>query len=150
MPILVKDVVDDMESVSDRKPTDDEMVRFLGKHAAKLWKKITEYMSENYEFAPIRENENLDAIIRYKRSGKTLLTFYPKKNELTVLIIFGKKEVDKFESSTDEFSPEIVDLFNNTRQFHDGRWLHIKVPPFENLEDIKKLLEIKKRPRKLT
>jgi hypothetical protein len=150
MSFLVKDVVDNMESGPDRDPTEDEMVKFLGKQAGKLWKKIIEYVRENYDFEPIRENQNPDATIRYKRSGKTLLTFYPKKNELTVLIIFGKNEVEKFESTTNEFSPEVVDIFKNTKQFHDGRWLHIKVPPFENFEDIKKLLEIKKRPKKHT
>jgi hypothetical protein len=146
----VKDVVFDMESSSHMRPTDDEMVKFLGRKSGSVWKKISMYMIENYDFKPIRENESLDATIRYKRSGKTLLTFYPKKNELTILIIFGKKEVDKFESIASEFSQEIVDLFHNTKQFHDGKWLHIKVPPFENLEDIRKLLEIKKRPKKHT
>jgi hypothetical protein len=146
----VKDVVFDMELSSHKSPTDDEMVKFLGRKAGSVWKKISTYMIENYDFEPIRESESFDATIRYKKSGKTLLTFCPKKNELTVLIILGKKEVDKFESITGEFSPEIVDLFHNTKQFHDGRWLHIKVPPFDNLVDMKKLLEIKKRPKKHT
>jgi hypothetical protein len=134
-------------SDSEREPAVDEIVKFLGKHAGSFWKRINDYMNENYDYTPIREKESLDATIRYKKSGKTLLTFYPKKNELTVLIIFGKQEVEKFESSKDNFSPEIVDLFENTKQFHDGRWLHIKVPPFGNFDDIKKLLEIKKRPK---
>jgi len=143
----VKNVVNEEDSGSGREPTDDEMVKFLGRYAGKIWKKITEYMNKNYDFEPIRENENLDATIRYRRSGKTLLTFYPKKNELTVLIILGKQDVEKFVNSKKEFTPEIIELFENTRQYHDGRWLHIKVPPFESLEDIKKLLEIKKRPK---
>ena len=113
-----------------------------------MWRKITVYICDNYEFEPIREKDNLDSTIRYKRSGKTLLTFYPKKNELTVLIILGKREVEKSESSMDGFSPEMVELFIKTKQYHDGRWLHIKVLPFENFNDIKRLLEIKKHPKK--
>jgi hypothetical protein len=132
---------------SEKEPTEDEMVRFLGKQAGNLWKRIVVYMSENYDFKPVREKGDLDASIRYKRSGKTLLTLYPKKGELTVLIIFGKEEVEKFARSKNEFSPEIVELFENTKQYHDGRWLHIKFPPFENLEDIKKLLSIKRKPK---
>lgn len=115
-----------------------------------MWKIITKYLRENYEFEPVRENDELEATIRYRRSGKTLITFYPKKEELTVLIIFGKKEVEKFENSKDEFSPEIVELFENTKQYHDGKWLHIKVPPFEDFEDIRKLLHIKRKPKKAT
>lgn len=136
------------ESVSDREPTEEEMVRFLGRQAGKMWKQIAHYMRENYDFEPVREKGGLDATIRYRKSGKTLLTFYPKRDEITVLIILGKDEVQKFESSRGEFSTEIVELFASTKQYHDGRWLHIKVPPFDNLEDIKKLLLMKRKPKK--
>ncbi|MFW9968493.1 MAG: DUF3788 family protein [Candidatus Thorarchaeota archaeon] len=139
----------DVES-SNNTPSNNEMMKFLGSQGGRMWKIITKYLRENYEFEPVRENDELEATIRYRRSGKTLITFYPKKEELTVLIIFGKKEVEKFENSKDEFSPEIVDFFENTKQYHDGKWLHIKVPPFSDFEDIRKLLHIKKRPKKAT
>jgi hypothetical protein len=133
---------------SSSAPTEIEMMKFLGKQGGKMWKTITKYLSENYEFEPVREKDELESTIRYRRSGKTLITFYPKKDELTVLIIFGKKEVEKFVNSKDEFSQEIVELFENTKQYHDGRWLHIKVPPFTNFEDIKNLLHAKRRPKR--
>lgn len=136
------------ESILDGEPTEEEMVGFLGRQAGKIWKQIAHYMRESYDYEPVREKGGLDATIRYRKSGKTLLTFYPKKNEFTVLIILGKNEVEKFESSRGEFSPEIVELFTSTKQYHDGRWLHIKVPPFDNLEDIKKLLAMKRKPKK--
>jgi hypothetical protein len=124
------------------------MMKFLGKQAGTMWRTISDYLRKNYEFEPVREKSEVDSAIRYRRSGKTLITFYPKKHELTVLIIFGKKEVEKFENSKREFSKEIVNLFENTKQYHDGRWLHIKVPPFEDFDDIIKLLHIKRRPKK--
>lgn len=135
---------------SSQAPTDEAMIKFLGKQGGRVWKAISQYLSNNYEFEPVRENDELESTIRYRRSGKTLITFYPKKDELTVLIIFGKKEVEKFESSKDEFSPEIVELFENTKQYHDGKWLHIKVPPFGDFEDIRNLLRIKRKPKKAT
>ncbi|MFX1330090.1 MAG: DUF3788 domain-containing protein [Promethearchaeota archaeon] len=135
---------------SSQAPTDEAMVKFLGKQGGRMWKAITQYLGNNYEFEPVRENDELESTIRYRKSNKTLITFYPKKDELTVLIIFGKKEVEKFENSKDEFSSEIVELFENTKQYHDGRWLHIKVPPIEDIEDIKKLLHIKRKPKKAT
>ncbi len=129
-------------------PTEDAMLKFLGKQAGKMWKTITDYLTKNYEFEPVREKGDLESTIRYRRSGKTLITFYPKKDELTVLIIFGKREVEKFENMREEFSPDIVDLYENTKQYHDGRWLHIKVPPFNVFEDIRRLLHIKRSPKK--
>ncbi|TFG29839.1 DUF3788 family protein [Candidatus Thorarchaeota archaeon] len=139
-------VVKEKESDISREPTDDEILEFLGNKAGKMWMRIKKYIDENYEFEPIRENKDLDATIRYKRSGKTLLTFYPKKNELTVLIIFGKNEVQKFEQLKNDFSSETVDIFMNTKQYHDGRWLHFKIPPFNQFDDIQTLLAIKKQP----
>ncbi|MFW9887017.1 MAG: DUF3788 domain-containing protein [Candidatus Thorarchaeota archaeon] len=135
---------------SSQAPTDKAMIKFIGKQGGRMWKAITQYLSNNYDFEPVREKEELESTIRYRKSGKTLITFYPKKDELTVLIIFGKKEVEKFENSKDDFSPEIVELFENTKQYHDGKWLHIKIPPFKDFEDIKKLLHIKRRPKKDT
>jgi hypothetical protein len=135
---------------SGQAPTDEAMIKFLGKQGGRMWKTITQYLGSNYEFEPVRENDELESTIRYRRSGKTLITFYPKKDELTVLIIFGKKEVEKFVNSKDDFSPEVVELFENTKQYHDGKWLHIKIPPFKDFEDIRKLLHIKRRPKKAT
>ena len=135
---------------SGQAPTDEAMIKFLGKQGGRMWKAITQYLSNNYDFGPVRENDELESTIRYRRSGKTLITFYPKKDELTVLIIFGKKEVEKFVNSKDDFSPEVVELFENTKQYHDGKWLHIKIPPFKDFEDIRKLLHIKRRPKKAT
>lgn len=136
----------DAELKKESEPTEEEMLEFLGKQAGDMWKRIKSYVNENYEFEPVREKETLDGTIRYKRSGKTLLTFYPKKNELTVLIIFGKHEVEKFESLKANFNSETVNIFKNTKQYHDGRWLHFKIPPFNHFEDIQKLLAIKKKP----
>ncbi|NHJ13522.1 MAG: DUF3788 domain-containing protein [Candidatus Thorarchaeota archaeon] len=133
---------------SGNQPSEEQMMKFLGREAGRIWKKLTLYLEENYDFEPVRESIELDAAIRYRRSGKTLITFYPKKGELTVLIIFGKKEVERFEQTRGEFSTEIVILFDNTRQYHDGKWLHIKVPPCSSFDEILKLLSIKKNPKK--
>ncbi|TFG28325.1 DUF3788 family protein [Candidatus Thorarchaeota archaeon] len=145
---LVNDVVKEKIPEIGKEPSEEEIYKFLGKQAGNMWRKIANYLNENYEFEPVRSGEGLDATIRYRRSGKTLLTFYPKKGELTILIIFGKKEVENFKNSKAEFSSEMVDIFVNTKQYHDGRWLHIKTPPFNKFEDVKKLLTIKKKPKR--
>lgn len=131
-------------------PTEKEMMEFLGKKAGSVWKSLAEYLATNYDHVPTMEpdSDRLEGTVRYRKSGKTLITFYPKEGELTVLIILGKKEVEKFEAARKEFSPAIVELFENTKQYHDGRWLHIKVPGPGTIEDIKKLLHMKRKPGK--
>lgn len=41
------------------------------------------------------------------------------------MIIFGKAERDKFENSREEFSEYINSFYDNTKQYHDGKWLYI-------------------------
>ena len=48
-----------------------------------------------------------------------------------------------------ELSPEIVKLYTNTRQYHDGKWLWINVSNESLVEDIKKLIVIKKAPKRM-
>ncbi len=86
--------------------------------------------------------------VKYRRSGRTLCAFYVKNGQFTVLVIFGKAEREKFELSQKEFSPEIIELYNNTRQYHDGKWLWINVVDMSLIEDIKRLIMIKKKPKR--
>jgi hypothetical protein len=139
-----------MEVKAEEYPAEKEMVEFLGKKAGSFWKSLTKYLATNYDHVPTKkpDSDRLEGTVRYRKSGKTLVTFYPKKGELTVLIILGKKEVEKFEAAKNEFSPDIIELFENTKQYHDGRWLHIKIPGPGNLEDIQRLLHLKRKPRK--
>ncbi len=45
----------------------------------------------------INRNKPLKYIgtLRYRKSGKTLCSFFPEKDAFTVLIVLGKKEVEK-------------------------------------------------------
>ena len=48
----------------------------------------------------------------------------------------------------DEFGPEVRTVLENTEQLHDGRWLWIRVLSVDDAGDVKKLLRLKRRPRK--
>ena len=86
--------------------------------------------------------------IRYRRSGKTLCTFEIKEKSFTVLVILGRKEVSKFEDTRGDFSTEIQEQFETTRQYHDGRWLFIKPAKMRIIDDIERLIIIKRKPKK--
>ncbi|MHA1367639.1 MAG: DUF3788 family protein, partial [Candidatus Heimdallarchaeota archaeon] len=72
----------------------------------------------------------------------------PEKNCFAVLLTLGKKEVEAFELIKNEFTPYIVDVFENTKQLHDGRWLWLRVSKITETPDIKRLIIIKKKPKK--
>jgi hypothetical protein len=62
------------------------------------------------------------------------------------ILRFGKRE--KFLNSKSDFGDTIVKDIENTYQYHDGKWIWIDVRGTEHIEDIKKLILIKRKPKK--
>jgi len=128
-------------------PTKEQIEALLGKNVIEAWKELNGFIESHYDFVPIWDGGGKYGTweVKYRKTGKTLCAFYVKDDHFSVLIVFGKAEREKFELSQEEFSAEIVDIYNNTRQYHDGKWLWIKVTDFSLVEDIKKLIIIKKK-----
>jgi len=115
-----------------------------------IWTKLNEEIDALYEMDTTWGKGFGDWVYEYKyrRGGKTLCTFYAKKDVANILIILGKAEREKFELQKDDFSKEIFSLYEQTKTFHDGKWLWI---PFDNVlkfEDIIGMLKIKRRPNR--
>lgn len=139
-------------SDKDTEPTDDDIIRFINdKNATSSWVQLQDFLATSYNLhtqEPQFGGQKYGWCIRYRRGGKTLCTLYPEKNGFTILIVYGKKEVEKFTDHKSEFSEQLVSLFRETKQLHDGKWLWIQICESKLLEDIKKMLAIKRRPRK--
>ncbi|MFW9923584.1 MAG: DUF3788 family protein [Candidatus Thorarchaeota archaeon] len=87
-------------------------------------------------------------VIRYRKSNKTWCALYPEKNCFSVQIILGKNEAEKFEECSKDFSDFVVEKFKNTTQLHDGRWLFFTITDSSFINDIKKLMLLKRKPKK--
>jgi len=135
--------------ISESEPTDNEILAFVGK-AKHAWEEITSFLNENYDFEPEKLNYGKKSgwAIRYRKSNRTWCALYPQKNSFQVQIIFGKKEVDKFQESRYDFSNFVVNKFDSTKQYHDGRWMFFTITDNTLLEDIKKLMYIKRKPKR--
>lgn len=130
-------------------PTEKQMLELLGGKAP-LWSSLREYLASSYPQCIgvfTIEGKNKDYTIRYRKSGKTLVTLYPGEKSLTVLIVLGKKEVAKVEQFEKKLSKKIQEIFSCTNQLHDGRWLWIKPSSKADIESIKIMLNAKRRPR---
>lgn len=85
---------------------------------------------------------------KYRRGGKTLCTFYARKDVANILIIFGKAEREKFEAVKGNVSVMIRELYDHTETLHDGKWLWIPLNRDLKTEDVMTMLKIKRRPNR--
>lgn len=85
---------------------------------------------------------------KFRKGGKTLCAFYFKENILGFMIIFGKEERVKVEKIRNELSCDVQKVYDEAQIFHDGKWVLFNIIDYLILEDLKKLLFIKRKPNK--
>ena len=86
--------------------------------------------------------------IRFRQGKKTIVSINLHDNHFDFQIVFGKAEREKFEEIRNELSKELQNLYDRERTLHDGKWLLIRVDNLATLEEIKKLILIKKKPNR--
>lgn len=103
------------------------------------------FMRGKYKLDEIGDGKNE---LKFKQGQKTILTIYTHKDKFVFLIIFGKKERECFETQKNTFSKHIRDYYDNSKTYHDGKWIYIDVTTTEQLEEVKRLIQIKKKPNR--
>ncbi len=111
----------------------------------KVSRETVKFMRGKYRLNEVGNGNNE---LKFKQSKKTILTVYIHEEKFTFLIIFGKSEREKFEMVKSEFSQYIQDYYENSKTYHDGKWMFIDVAALDILEEVKKLIEIKKKPNR--
>jgi len=112
-----------------------------------LWREFRTYITEHYDHEPVLSvgKKEYEWTIRYRKSGKTLVTLSPEENTFCVLVVLGKAEVDKARHV--KLNVFVKSVFTNAKQYHDGRWLFIRPRNKQDIESIKTLLTIKRKPK---
>lgn len=126
-----------------------DVENLIGKNRKDIFQTIVNYIDSNYDMDHIWNDggKKWDYEYKFKKSSKTLCGFYLKKECLGFMVILGKNEREKFEQNQKEYSKKLVDLYNNTKTYHDGKWLMLELEDEFLVEDIKKLLSIKRKPK---
>lgn len=129
-----------------KKPVDEDFEKRVGKKA-KLWRELRGYISKYYDHEPVLSvgKKEYDWTIRYRKSGKTLVTLSPEENDFCVLIVLGKEEVER--ASSAQLNTFVKNTFTKAKQYHDGKWLFIRPRNKQDIESIKTLLTIKRKPK---
>lgn len=131
-------------------PEAHQLADMMGIGVFAAWQEIQAYIMANYQMETSWDVGRKAGIYEYKfRHGrKTLCALYARENSFGFMIIFGKAEREKFEVVREQFSAYIQSVYDNTHQYHDGKWLMFDVADDSHLSEIKDLINIKKKPVK--
>lgn len=114
-------------------------------HLEKISHETMVFMRGKYRLDEIGDGKDE---LKFKQGQKTIFTIYLHEDRFTFLIIFGRKEREIFEEQAESFSDYICNYYNNAKTYHDGKWMFIDVTTTEQLEEVKKLILIKKKPNR--
>ena len=132
----------------NNKPSKEKIRKTIGEHAKSAWNDLQNFIDTNYDLTveTVFYGLNYGWAIRYRKSGKTLCCLFPEEGAFSVLIVLGKKEVEKTMLVLDEFGNNTKKIILNTKHLHDGRWLWIRILRIDKIDDIKSLIRIKRKP----
>lgn len=126
------------------------LAELLSKETLAMWDEVNGEISSLYDVDQTWNKGFGDWEIEYKyrRGGKTLCTFYAKKDTADILITYGKAEREKFEEVRQTVSPAILNLYDRTESLHDGKWLWIPIDRELKTDDVLTMLKIKRKPNR--
>ncbi len=85
--------------------------------------------------------------MKYQKSGKSLCTLYPMEGHFIALVVIGSKEETEVELALDTLNSYTAGLYRKTSFSCGGRWLMIEVKDKSVLEDVKRLMAIRVKPK---
>lgn len=126
-------------------PGEDEIRTALGA-CFPLWSRLTQFLADQYQLPGDLSygGKNYGWNLWYRRSGKSLATLYPQAGSFVAQVVLGKDLVEKAVGLN--LGENVREVFQETPQLHDGRWLFITINSDRDVEDVEKLLLLKKKP----
>ena len=122
----------------------------LNEEQLQIWGNFTRRIDELYDMERLWNKGfgGWEVEYKYRRGGKTLCTFYAKKDSAVLLLTLGKAEREKFEADAEAYAPSLRQIYDNTHTYHDGKWVFIPLDEVLLWEDVERLLRIKRRPNR--
>lgn len=141
-------------SWNDRYPAEDrpslEAIEAFVK--TPLWADVNAFLQESYGVEPETSYSCCSGQpgwnVKYRKGGRSLCTLYPMEGFFIALVVIGNKEYDEALEVIPECSPYTQALFEQTHHSAGGRWLMINVTDKAILEDVKRLVQVRRKPNR--
>jgi hypothetical protein len=130
-------------------PTDAKIRRALGKDVLPHWTSLFEYLQKAYAIKPdlIYGGKNYGWMYKFRKSSKTLCVIFPEKESFTVVIVFGKSDLENLRPDYEQLTKTTQKVINDTHQYHDGKWVRYSIPLHGNINQVKIMLKAKRMPK---
>lgn len=135
----------------DRIPNTEQMIALVGKPLYEIWNKLCSLIDEKYEMDCLwnKGGKAWTYEYKYRRGGKTLCALYARENCIGFMVILGKEERSKFETEKESYAREVQRIYDETKTYHDGKWMMFEPTDTSLFDDFIRLLSIKRKPNRI-
>ena len=142
--------IGDRVTDKSRPPDESQLRAWMGREAYGHWSALRRWIDGAYPgvFAPdwLYGGKRRGWYLRYTRT-KALCSLVPEYRTLSVLVVLGGAERDKFEARRHAWSPQLVELYDQTKTLQDGKWLTVAVSSADDRRDVLELIRMKRPPQ---
>lgn len=134
----------------DRIPDREEMTALVGESLYNVWDKLCASIDEKYDMDRLwdKGGKAWKYEYKYRRGGKTLCALYARENCVGFMVILGKDERLKFEKDRENYGEEVQRIYDETKNYHDGKWMMFEPTDTSLFNDFIRLLGIKRKPNR--
>lgn len=131
-------------------PDENDMIALIGQSLYDVWQKLCAAIDEKYDMDRIWNSGGKAWTYEYKyrRGGKTLCSLYARENCIGFMVILGKDERAKFEAAQNNYSEHVQKIYDETKTYHDGKWLMFEPIDTSLFGDFVQILAIKRKPNR--
>lgn len=142
--------IDNRMTCPDHPPTDTEVAAWIGRKTFQYWQRIVQLIEERYPGVFIPEwlfgGKKHGWSFRYKKS-KSFCTMIPEKSRFSLLIVFGAEERARVEAVKKSLLSSTQKKYDMATTYHDGKWLLLNIDNNRIVDDVIRLLIIKRKPK---
>ncbi|MCL2445326.1 MAG: DUF3788 domain-containing protein [Oscillospiraceae bacterium] len=128
-----------------------EVAALLGQ-ATPAWEALTGQIRYHYEIDEIWQegkptHKHYNNLF-FKRSGKALISLHLREGYFLACVVLGAAERAKFDEQRADFSAAICQVYDEAEVLHDGKWLGFELRDDALVDDIFRLLPLKRKPNR--
>lgn len=131
----------------DARPTEEQISAYIG---SGLWEDINAYLQRAYDVKPIHAYSKCSAQpgwnVKYQKAGRSLCILYPMAGYFIALVTIGERERPEAELLLAHCTAAVRGLYEKAAPFNGSRWLMINVTEPAVLEDVKRLIALRRAP----